>query len=87
MSHKFSEVHLAVRFAAKEAVAKAFGTGIGARIGWTDISILRKESGQPCVIYSDKAQKLCRLMGVGQTHVSLTHAKTHAAAHAILVSS
>lgn len=85
MSHKFFEVHLAVRFAAKEAVAKAFGTGIGERIGWTDISILKKESGQPFVAYSEKGQRLCSLMGVEQTHISLTHAKTHAAAQAVLV--
>ena len=45
LSHKRPAPFLAVRFAAKEAVSKAFGTGIGAALGWQDIEIRRKESG------------------------------------------
>ena len=47
MSMKFPERHLAARFAGKEAVAKAFGTGIGKAMGWRNIDIRKKESGEP----------------------------------------
>ena len=39
--------HIAARFAAKEAVSKAFGTGIGRFLGWHDIEIARHDSGEP----------------------------------------
>ena len=42
LAHKNPAPFLAVRFAAKEAVSKAFGTGIGAQLGWQDIEIRRK---------------------------------------------
>src|SRR5262245_60414259 len=45
---------VAARFAAKEAVSKAFGTGIGARLGWQDIEVRRLASGQPMVALHDK---------------------------------
>jgi holo-[acyl-carrier protein] synthase len=44
-----SHQHLAVRFAAKEAVLKAFGTGIGKRMRWTDVEIAKERSGRPLV--------------------------------------
>jgi holo-[acyl-carrier protein] synthase len=48
-SMKFPARHFAARFAAKEAVSKAFGTGIGKAMGWKDIDVHRKESGEPFV--------------------------------------
>src|ERR1035438_2232271 len=50
LSHKAPAPFLAVRFAAKEAISKAFGTGIGAQLGWRDMEVGRKESGEPFVI-------------------------------------
>src|SRR6202051_5253959 len=50
LSHKAPAPFLAARFAAKEAISKAFGTGIGAQLGWLDIEIVRKESGGPLVL-------------------------------------
>jgi holo-[acyl-carrier protein] synthase len=50
LSHKFPGPFLAARFAAKEAISKAFGTGIGAELGWQDMEIGRKDSGEPYVI-------------------------------------
>src|SRR6266542_4366023 len=47
MSMKFPARHLAARFAGKEAVSKAFGTGIGKAMGWRNIDIRKKESGAP----------------------------------------
>ena len=48
-SMKFPHLHLAARFAAKEAISKAFGTGIGSEIGWRDMEIVREPGGQPRV--------------------------------------
>ena len=50
LGHKQPAPFLAARFAAKEAVSKAFGTGIGAHLGWHDMEICRKESGEPFVV-------------------------------------
>ena len=50
LSHKVPAPFLAARFAAKEAISKAFGTGIGAQLGWQDMEVGRKESGEPFVI-------------------------------------
>ena len=46
-AQKRPEIHYAARFAAKEAIAKAFGTGIGKDLGWLDMEITRKDSGEP----------------------------------------
>ena len=58
LAHKRPAPFLAVRFAAKEAVSKAFGTGIGAALGWQDIEIRRRESGEPFVILHGKGREL-----------------------------
>ena len=50
LSYKAPAPFLAARFAAKEAISKAFGTGIGAQLGWQDMEVGRKESGEPFVI-------------------------------------
>src|SRR5690349_4934075 len=72
-SHKNPAPFLAARFAAKEAVSKAFGTGIGARLGWQDIEIRRKESGEPFVVLHGKGKKLFRSRRAKQLLVSLSH--------------
>jgi holo-[acyl-carrier protein] synthase len=46
LAHKDPTPYLAARFAAKEAMAKAFGTGIGAELGWHDMEIVREASGR-----------------------------------------
>jgi len=58
LSHKKPGPFLAARFAAKEAISKAFGTGIGAQLGWLDMEIRRKESGEPFVVLHGNGQKL-----------------------------
>ncbi len=50
--------HFAARWAAKEAVAKAFGTGFGADLGWHDIEILNDDKGKPIVHLSTTIQRL-----------------------------
>ncbi len=84
LAHKNPAPFLAVRFAAKEAVAKAFGTGIGAALGWQDIEIRRQESGAPFVVLHGRGRDLLAARGARQLHLSLTHTEHYAAATAIL---
>jgi holo-[acyl-carrier protein] synthase len=84
LSHKNPGVFIAARFAAKEAVSKAFGTGIGPSIGWHDIEVRHKESGQPYVVFHGKGLDLFVSMKANVIHISLTHTATNAGAVAIL---
>lgn len=84
LAHKFPAPHLAARFAAKEAISKAFGTGIGAQLGWQHIEVSRRESGEPFVILHDDGQKLLAARGGKVIHLSLSHTENYAAAMAIL---
>lgn len=83
-SHKNPVPFIAARFAAKEAIAKAFGTGISAQIGWHDMEIRRKETGEPFVVLHGKGRELFALRGAKQLHISLSHTQHYAAATAIL---
>lgn len=85
-SHKAPGPFLAARFAGKEAVSKAFGTGIGEHLGWHDIEISRKESGEPYVVLHDKGKSLLEARGGRLVHLSLSHTQKHATAVAILES-
>ena len=82
---KRPELHYAARFAAKEAVSKAFGTGIGKAIGWLDLEIVRRDSGEPEVIVCGDAVEYAKERGVSEIKVSLTHAKHYAAANAVVM--
>jgi holo-[acyl-carrier protein] synthase len=75
---------IAARFAAKEAVSKAFGTGIGSDLGWQDIIIHRLPSGAPEVRLLGKGLALSTARGAGRIHLSLTHTGAHAAAAAVI---
>ena len=86
LSHTRPSPHLAARFAAKEAFSKALGTGIGAQLGWHDIEIMRSATGQPTLLVHGKAVDLLRTRGIHHTHLSLTHAQSHAAAVVVLES-
>lgn len=78
--------HYAARFAAKEAVSKAFGTGIGAALGWLDIEIYKEEgSGAPHVRMVGKGADLLKARRATGVLVSLTHTDDHAAAQAALI--
>ena len=70
---------LAARFAAKEAVAKAFGTGIG-YITWQDIEICRGALGEPVLYLHGPAQELAHKLGLAQWSLSLSHTQSHAIA-------
>jgi len=85
-AHKNPAPFLAARFAAKEAVSKAFGTGIGTQLGWLDIEVRKKESGEPNVVLHSKGAELFAARGAKKIHISLTHTEIYAAATAILES-
>ena len=72
--------HFAGRFAAKEAIAKALGTGFGAHLAWKEVEILNDEQGKPQVHLSDAARKT---FDHPQIHVAITHSTDYAMAVAI----
>lgn len=73
---------LAARFAAKEAVAKAFGTGIG-QVTWTEIEILRDDQGAPVLVLHGKARELAITLGLAHWSLSLSHTREHAVAFVV----
>jgi len=87
MSMKFPARHLAARFAAKEAVSKAFGTGIGKAMGWRDIDVRKKSSGEPFLVLSGSAEHLGHQRGMTSALISLSHTEHHAMACVLLEAS
>jgi holo-[acyl-carrier protein] synthase len=84
-SMKFPHLHLAARFAAKEAISKAFGTGIGHEMGWRDLEIVREPGGAPKVVLHGRAEAFAKARGVQAVHVSLSHTVEYGAASAVIV--
>ncbi len=79
-------MHYAVRFAVKEAVAKAFGTGISPELGWQDIEVVSDPATRaPAVKFSPKGRIMAGRRGVARVLVSLSHTHDYAVAQAILV--
>lgn len=80
LKFKDSAPHFAGRFAAKEAIAKALGTGFGAELSWHDLEILGDDHGKPTVHLSAEANKR-----FNNPHilVSISHSASHATAVAI----
>jgi holo-[acyl-carrier protein] synthase len=84
-SMKFPARHYGARFAAKEAVSKAFGTGIGRQMGWRDIEVRRKPSGEPYVVLHGGANELAKKLGAAEVLVSLSHTDHYSVANAVVV--
>jgi holo-[acyl-carrier protein] synthase len=84
MSMKFPARHLAARFAGKEAVAKAFGTGIGKAMGWRNIDIQKKPTGEPYLVFDGPAKELSIQRGVTSVLITLSHTEHDAVAVVIL---
>ncbi len=76
--------HYAARFAAKEAVAKAFGCGIGERIGFSDAEVIRDEAGAPSLLLHGPARALAAERGVVRIFLSLSHTEHYAVAQVLL---
>jgi len=73
---------LAARFAAREAVMKALGVGLGA-FDFHDVSVCRASSGQPDLLVVGRAQQLATDQGIARWHLSLTHTESIAMAYVI----
>jgi len=67
---------LAARFAAKEAGAKALGTGISHGVSWLEIEVVREPSGRPTIRFHGRAAEIAQRMGVGHVALSITHTAT-----------
>ncbi len=78
-------MHYAARFAAKEAVSKALGTGIGGQAGWLDMEVLRGKSGAPTMVFHGNAEAFLKAEGIAEVQVSLSHARDYAAANAVAI--
>ena len=63
---------LAMRFAAKEAIVKAMGTGFSNGIWIRDTGIINDKLGKPLVIFSSRGQAVCKKLGIGESHISLS---------------
>jgi holo-[acyl-carrier protein] synthase len=84
-SKRFCHQHFAARFAAKEAVVKAFGGTGKFPIKWTDIEILNDREGKPMVEFSGDAVKLKELKKISQVLITMSHSKDYAVANAVVV--
>ena len=81
---KYPELHLAARFAAKEAVVKALGTGMKG-LSWKDFEIKRNISGQPVIKLSIKAKKYLKNIKGDRIIITLSHCESYAVAQALII--
>ncbi len=75
--------HFAARFAVKEAVSKCLGTGITGALGFKDMEVVNEKSGKPLLIMRGKGMELFEKLELKTIHISISHDRTHAIAHAI----
>jgi holo-[acyl-carrier protein] synthase len=78
------EIHYALRFAAKEAVLKALGTGF-AGMRFTDVEVVRDAGGRPIPRLSGRAREVADALGVVELHLSLSYTHTTAVASAVAI--
>jgi holo-[acyl-carrier protein] synthase len=80
---KAATQHYAGRWAAKEAVLKALGTGWVEGISWRDVEVRHKRGGAPTVALRGGAREVFERTGITRMHVSISHCRSHAVAYAI----
>ena len=76
--------HYAARFAAKEALFKAIGTGWSGGVGWRDAEVRNRPNGKPDLLLSGKALEVARQLGAARYRISLSHTDRYAVAQVIL---
>ncbi len=84
MRKKNAAESLAARFAAKEAGAKALGTGISRGVSWKELEVKREASGRPTLHLTGRAAELAAAIGVRRVQVSLTHNRNVAMAVVVM---
>ena len=77
--------HFAGRWAAKEAVMKALGTGWGEGVSWTDIEVRLLVSGRPVIHLAGGAEVIAQKLGIGEVLISISHCRDYAMATAVAV--
>jgi holo-[acyl-carrier protein] synthase len=82
---KSSDQHFAGRWAAKEAVLKALGTGWISGIAWTDVEVINESSGKPQIKLHGGAKKIATEKKITEIHLSISHCKSHAIAFATAI--
>jgi holo-[acyl-carrier protein] synthase len=82
--HRDPAPHYAARFAAKEALFKALGTGWAKGVTWLDAEVLREPQKAPILVLHGESQRLSASMGVHKVHLSLSHSDQAAIALVIL---
>ncbi len=82
-SRKQATQHFAGRWAAKEAILKAIGTGWRRGISWRDMEVRNEGGGKPIVALRGGARDVVEQLGVGEILVTISHCRTHATAFAI----
>ena len=80
---KASTQHYAGRWAAKEAVLKALGTGWRRGISWRDVEVRNKAGGAPTIALRGGAKEVLEQSGIRAMHISISHCRSHATAYAV----
>ena len=81
-ARKAATQHYAGRWAAKEAVLKAIGTGWSRGIHWTDIEVVNAVGGKPSIAIAGEARHICEERGIGDILISISHSRNYAIAYA-----
>ena len=82
---KAAHQHYAGRWAAKEAVLKALGTGWAHGIQWTDVEVVNQQGGRPLITLTGKAKEISVEQGIEEMMISISHCKHYATAYATAV--
>jgi len=82
-TRKQATQHFAGRWAAKEAVLKALGTGWRKGISWRDVEVRNEPGGRPTIVLRGGARDVLEARGIETMHISISHCRSHATAYAI----
>lgn len=82
-ARKHAIEHFAGRWAAKEAIMKALGTGRSRGVAWTQVEIRNDDRGRPTVMVCGAAREVARERGVADLLISISHCRTYATAYAM----
>lgn len=82
-SRKAANQHYAGRWAAKEAVLKAMGTGWARGISWRDIEVRNDAGGRPTIFLGGGAREVCERLEIVEMLISISHCRSHATAYAL----
>lgn len=80
---KHAMEHFAGRWAAKEAILKAIGSGWSRGIAWTDVEVRNQPGGQPKVLVCGGAKEIAAQRGIADIMISISHCRTYATAYAL----